>query len=314
MTRLRRYWFVGAATILVSATAALAVDSAEKCQASKLKLAGKYGFCRLKAESKAIKTATPVDYSKCDAKFSGAWAVAETAGAGTCPTNGDEALQQSELTADARGMAWQLSAAPRFLDNRDGTITDHQTGLTWEKKTAHDDVLNPANPHDADNRYVWGGRCSVSNAGCQPSADAAALCVASAENDTTDCAECGAGAGTCSQTDTAWVWAAALNSASFAGHSDWRIATLPELESIIEYTDRTSPAVDVAFEGANCGPACTDITSNLCSCTYPYYYWTASAWMIATNASYIISFSDGRTDVYDHSYSAHHVRAVRGGP
>ena len=41
-------------TIVFLAAPALAVDPAIKCEAAKLKEAGKYGFCRLKAESKAV--------------------------------------------------------------------------------------------------------------------------------------------------------------------------------------------------------------------------------------------------------------------
>ena len=46
-----------------------AVSPADKCEAAKLKTAGKYGFCRLKAEAKAAQTGDAPDYSKCDANF-----------------------------------------------------------------------------------------------------------------------------------------------------------------------------------------------------------------------------------------------------
>lgn len=38
---------VCALALLASATATLALDPAPKCESSKLKTAGKYGFCRL---------------------------------------------------------------------------------------------------------------------------------------------------------------------------------------------------------------------------------------------------------------------------
>ena len=38
---------------------------------------------------------------------------------------------------------------PRFTDNGDGTVTDHLTGLQWEKKT------DDATVHDSDNLYTW---------------------------------------------------------------------------------------------------------------------------------------------------------------
>ena len=43
----------------------------------------------------------------------------------------------------------------RFVDNGDGTISDTQTGLMWEKKSSGDGVQNPSNPSDVDNVYTW---------------------------------------------------------------------------------------------------------------------------------------------------------------
>src|SRR5215471_7636012 len=89
-------------------------DDAAKCEAAKNKIAGKYALCRQKAEAKAIKTGDPPDYSACDAHLAAQWATAETNGGGQCPTNGDQASQQAELTANATRTAWRLSGAPRF--------------------------------------------------------------------------------------------------------------------------------------------------------------------------------------------------------
>jgi hypothetical protein len=41
----------------------------------------------------------------------------------------------------------------RFVDNEDGTICDHETGLMWEKKDAADGLEDYSNPHDVDNVY-----------------------------------------------------------------------------------------------------------------------------------------------------------------
>jgi cysteine-rich repeat protein len=38
----------------------------------------------------------------------------------------------------------------RFVDNGDGTVTDNQTGLQWEKKTT-----TVGSPHNVDNSYTW---------------------------------------------------------------------------------------------------------------------------------------------------------------
>jgi hypothetical protein len=179
------------------ATQALGGTPAQKCEAAKLKIAGKYNFCRLKAEAKAVKTGDPVDYSKCDDSLALKWGSAETYGGGQCPTNGDLLPRQAELSADADRTAWRLSGAPRFVDNADGTITDNQSGLTWEKKAELGSV-NFANPHNADNYYQWSGTCTVNASKlCQPSSAAATLCAASAVGGTTGCDQCSGGDGTC---------------------------------------------------------------------------------------------------------------------
>ena len=42
---------------------------------------------------------------------------------------------------------------PRFVDNGDGTVTDNQTGLMWEKKTE-------SNVFD---RYKWSSSCTAAD-------------------------------------------------------------------------------------------------------------------------------------------------------
>jgi len=46
------------------------------------------------------------------------------------------------------------SPPPRFVDNGDGTITDNQTGLMWEKKTSAGGA-NADDPTNVDNFYTW---------------------------------------------------------------------------------------------------------------------------------------------------------------
>jgi len=47
------------------------------------------------------------------------------------------------------------SSPTRFIDNSDGTVCDHDTGLMWEKKDAADGVQDLSNPHDVGNLYAW---------------------------------------------------------------------------------------------------------------------------------------------------------------
>src|SRR5262249_30341929 len=48
----------------------------------------------------------------------------------------------------------QAGAALEYRDNLDGTITDMNTGLMWEKKSFD------FGPHEWDNCYPWSGVCT----------------------------------------------------------------------------------------------------------------------------------------------------------
>ncbi|MBX3025283.1 DUF1566 domain-containing protein [bacterium] len=390
MEHLLRYGFVLASLAL--AGGAGAVTPAEKCQAGKLKLAGKYDFCRLKAEAKAAQSGGAPDFSKCDAGFAGKWGKTEAAGGGMCPSNGDQAAIQAFIgeytdalatalaggglpppvqqcndelttcTTDLDTCETDLVAAElcgngaidggeqcdlgtlngatcategyvggvlrcgsgcvfdtsgcwnaRFADNADGTVTDNQSGLQWEKKVKLDYNPDFANPHDADNYYPWSGTCTVNTSKfCQPAAAAATLCAANAEGGTTGCDECTGGDGTCNQSTTIWTWAADLNSANFAGHNDWRVPRLQELQGILDYADTTPPVVDVAFDGGSCGVACADITNAACSCTRSSHHWSATTSAPDPLYVWLPSFGHGYVDLGGRT-SSYYVRAVRSG-
>jgi hypothetical protein len=110
-----------------------------------------------------------------------------------------------------------------------------------------------------------------------------------------------------------WTVIAGLNGSSFAGHTDWRAPTLQELQAIVDYADTTPPAVNVAFQGASCGVACTDITSAACSCTPSNGYWSASTYAPVPFAAWIVGFINGVVDVNGKPDAPLGVRAVRGG-
>jgi uncharacterized protein DUF1566 len=109
----------------------------------------------------------------------------------------------------------------RYEDNGDGTITDENTGLMWEKKVAFDGVVSSTNLHDADNVYPWNGTCSITGTACGTNPN----CVS--PNGQTCNAKDGQGTGL-----TVFGFAAALNAANFAGHNDWRN---PKREGAAEY-------------------------------------------------------------------------------
>jgi hypothetical protein len=84
-------------------------DPSLECQASKLRSAGWYGFCRLYVEAIAVRLGKAPRYTLCDARFGWKWRSAEIRGGEACPTNGDEATIGTEITNHTDQIAVLLS-------------------------------------------------------------------------------------------------------------------------------------------------------------------------------------------------------------
>jgi hypothetical protein len=97
------------AALLFTAANAAALSPADKCESGKLKEAGKYGFCRLKAEARAVKKGGAPDYSKCDANFDLKWSAIENDGGGECPSNEDEVAVRASVTQHTDVLAAALN-------------------------------------------------------------------------------------------------------------------------------------------------------------------------------------------------------------
>jgi hypothetical protein len=113
---------------------------------------------------------------------------------------------------------------------------------------------------------------------------------------------------------TVWDWQSKVNreaSSGFAGHSDWRIPNVKELQTIVDY-ERFNPAVTRTFDGDRCGLGCTDIRTAACSCTAMSAYWTSTTFAGRPADAVVVAFHLGLIETRAKSAFAR-VRAVRGG-
>ena len=144
-----------------------------------------------------------------------------------------------------------------YVDNGDGTITDVNTGLMWEKKSQDFSM------HDATLVFTW---------------------------------------------DEALGYATALNENFFAGHHDWRLPNIKELQSIVNY-EVDSPAVSPAFNNG-CVSGCTILT---CSCIRAdVFTWSSTTEELNPQHAWVVDFSEGLVIAFSGKASDFVVRAVRG--
>jgi hypothetical protein len=112
---------------------------------------------------------------------------------------------------------------------------------------------------------------------------------------------------------TVWDWQARVNAegrGGFAGHSDWRVPNVKELQSIVDY-ERFNPAVSRTFDGDRCGRGCTDLGKPQCSCTGMSAYWSSTTLAGRPNDAVVVAFHLGLIETRAKNAFAR-VRAVRG--
>ena len=190
--------------------------------------------------------------------------------------NGDGTVSVSELvTAVGNSLIGCQINGARYVDNGDGTITDNETGLMWEKKDNLDGGPNLDDPHDADNQYTW------STFGTAIDGSAFTDFLGKLNN------------------------GAANNiggpiSGCFADHCDWRLPTIVELQGVLDPTQGvcasgTGACIDPAF-----GPTRVGV------------YWSATTYTPVPDEALFVPFSNGAGGPGFKTGNSF-VRAVRGG-
>ena len=162
-----------------------------------------------------------------------------------------------------------------YNTNADGTITDNNTGLTWEQKNSNGGV------HDVEGTYAWSRGGSVAD-GTLFTEFLATLNNKCDGNEIISCTSdtpcSGIGSGLC----------------GYAGHRDWRIPNVRELQSVVDF-GRVFPAIDPTF-----------VTTRNSS------YWSFTT-RPASSYAYNVDCGDDGTTYFDPKSFRHAARAVRGG-
>ena len=190
----------------------------------------------------------------------------------TCPSPGQTFYSQSDTYIISTPSYTKLDGSGNPLSDSATSwnmVKDNITGLIWEVKTNKDGVKSYNDPHDADNTYSWYDNDSTTNGGYEGTPDKG--------KDTKD-------------------FINDLNSAKFGGYSDWRLPTLKELSSIVNY-DIPSP-----------GPT---INTTYFPNTQSSFYWTSTPSPGYDYRAWVVGFDDSNSHNYG-KYGQYYVRAVRG--
>ena len=163
----------------------------------------------------------------------------------------------------------------RFVDNGDGTITDNQTGLQWEKKTG--------------------------------SVGSFAFCDFNPDSGGT-CADLGDVNNLYDWNEATGEWLSRLNGTTvdpdaqsgLGGHTDWRIPTLAELSTILD--------LSVPGCGVSPFPPCID---PIFDPLYATFYYSSSTDSDNTTLGGVLSFSGGTVSFATKTTFSQPVRAVR---
>jgi hypothetical protein len=245
------------------------VHAMTTCEQAKLKAQGKLELCLKKNSARVLGGKADVS--------------------ATCQATFQKALTKADHIAIAAG-----TTACRYVDNGDGTVNDLNTGLQWEKKTGtvgtniDCSTVTCSDPHDVRNTYPL---CSGTYPYCANTngvPDGAAY--------TDFLGKLNNGASTDGGASTPIT-------GCFAGHCDWRLPTIVELQGLFDATQGFcngghSACIDPAF-----GPTTTS------------FHWSATTTAGSPTSAYDQCFfvDCGVSGDFHDKRVPSYVRAVRGG-
>ncbi len=296
-----------AAVLMLLAGTALAAAPAEKCRSDKNKEAGKYVTCRQKAAAKYALTGS-VDahartLAKCEDTFDQKWPAIEQKGGGACPDAVDAYAVRDFLDITSTDVATAL--AGEALPGDGHRLTTGQTQC-WNSSSSAP-IACAGTRQDGELQRGLGHRY-VDNADGTITDARTGLTWEKLSDD-----------GSIHDRDWEYTWGeafaskvAGLNAIAFAGHIDWRVPNVNELQTLANY-GAYAGAVWPAFN-LGCTAGCTVLT---CSCSWRVgyssgFYWTSTSVTYAPQYAWILMSHDGAVDGQAKS-AYRHVRAVCGG-